>query len=162
MRPHSFVRATNTASIGAVAPLVGNTMKKIITEIVDEAWTDLLEKDDRTSPEDYPEMCLITKDELADFMRRPMIEITELELKVLDAAREWLIERNPQDPSSKALFAAVCRAYPGDLSAKEDCNCGEQDDCDECLPRAQIEAMVRQCEIDSTPAAEDSSVTVSA
>ena len=39
-------------------------------QTIDEAWTELLEKDDRTSPEDYPEMCLITKEELADFMRR--------------------------------------------------------------------------------------------
>jgi hypothetical protein len=29
-----------------------------------EAWQDLLEKDDRTSPEDYPDMVLITFEEL--------------------------------------------------------------------------------------------------
>lgn len=34
----------------------------------DEAWTDLLEKDDRNSPAEYPEMCLITKDELAGYI----------------------------------------------------------------------------------------------
>jgi hypothetical protein len=34
----------------------------------DKAWNELLNKDDRPSPEEYPEMCLITKDELADFM----------------------------------------------------------------------------------------------
>lgn len=32
------------------------------------AWHDLIEKNDRTSPEEYPEMCLITFDELADYM----------------------------------------------------------------------------------------------
>lgn len=36
--------------------------------LVERAWQDLLDKDDRTSPEDYPEMCLITKDELADIL----------------------------------------------------------------------------------------------
>lgn len=36
----------------------------------DDAWNELLEKDDRNSPEDYPEMCLITVEELRDFMRR--------------------------------------------------------------------------------------------
>ncbi len=36
----------------------------------EEAWSDLVEKDDRTSPEEYPEMCLITFDELRDYMRR--------------------------------------------------------------------------------------------
>jgi hypothetical protein len=39
-------------------------------DAVDAAWTELCEVDDRTSPEDYPEMCLITRDELADFMGR--------------------------------------------------------------------------------------------
>lgn len=32
------------------------------------AWQELLDKDDRTSPAEYPEMCLITFDELRDFM----------------------------------------------------------------------------------------------
>lgn len=36
----------------------------------DEAWHELVEKDDRNSPEDYPEMCLITIEELRDFMQR--------------------------------------------------------------------------------------------
>jgi hypothetical protein len=36
----------------------------------DDAWRDLVEKDDRNSPEDYPEMCLITFEELRDFMQR--------------------------------------------------------------------------------------------
>lgn len=34
------------------------------------AWQELIERDDRTSPEEYPEMALITRDELAEFMRR--------------------------------------------------------------------------------------------
>lgn len=33
------------------------------------AWDDLINKDDRNSPEDYPEMALITFDELAAYMR---------------------------------------------------------------------------------------------
>lgn len=37
---------------------------------VDEAWQELSEVGDRTSPEEYPDMCLITHDELADFMGR--------------------------------------------------------------------------------------------
>lgn len=36
----------------------------------DRAWQELVEYDDRTSPEEYPEMALITSDELADFMGR--------------------------------------------------------------------------------------------
>ena len=36
---------------------------------VEDAWQDLVEKDDRTSPEEYPDMALITRAELADYMR---------------------------------------------------------------------------------------------
>ena len=42
--------------------------ERAIDHSVDKAWQSLLEKDDRTSPADYPEMCLITKDELAEYM----------------------------------------------------------------------------------------------
>ncbi|MGM4906305.1 Lar family restriction alleviation protein [Tardiphaga sp. 866_E4_N2_1] len=36
----------------------------------DDAWHELVEKDDRNSPEEYPEMCLITIEELRNFMDR--------------------------------------------------------------------------------------------
>jgi hypothetical protein len=36
--------------------------------IVADCWQDLLDKDDRTSPVEYPEMALITHDELADYI----------------------------------------------------------------------------------------------
>lgn len=32
------------------------------------AWQDLVDKDDRTSPEEYPDMALITFEELRDYM----------------------------------------------------------------------------------------------
>ena len=35
----------------------------------EQAWQELLEKDDRTSPAETPEMCLITFGELRDFMQ---------------------------------------------------------------------------------------------
>lgn len=34
----------------------------------DKAWLDLSEVTDRTSPTEYPDMCLITSEELADYM----------------------------------------------------------------------------------------------
>jgi hypothetical protein len=34
----------------------------------DDAWQELVEKDDRTSPSEYPDMALITREELAEFM----------------------------------------------------------------------------------------------
>jgi hypothetical protein len=38
-------------------------------EAVERLWLDLLEKDDRTSPPEYPDMALITKDELGAALR---------------------------------------------------------------------------------------------
>jgi len=35
----------------------------------EQAWQDLIEMDDRTSPADQPEMALITFEELAGYMR---------------------------------------------------------------------------------------------
>lgn len=37
--------------------------------LLDECWSTLVEMTDRTSPEEYPDMCLITRDELGDFLR---------------------------------------------------------------------------------------------
>lgn len=39
-------------------------------EVVNQAWSDLVEKDDRTSPEEYPDMALISEAELREFMQR--------------------------------------------------------------------------------------------
>lgn len=39
-------------------------------EPVADLWQELCERDDRTSPEEYPEMCLITFEEFSDFIRR--------------------------------------------------------------------------------------------
>lgn len=35
---------------------------------VDEVWQELCEKDDRNSPAEYPDMVLITREELAEIM----------------------------------------------------------------------------------------------
>jgi hypothetical protein len=36
----------------------------------EQAWEILVNFDDRTSPEEYPDMCLITRGELIEFMSR--------------------------------------------------------------------------------------------
>jgi len=47
------------------APMAGETAPLYT---FDEAWDELVNKDDRTSPEEYPDMCLITRDELQCYM----------------------------------------------------------------------------------------------
>lgn len=58
------------------------------------AWQELCDKDDRTSPEEYPDMCLITKDELADFMARSPIAAPQPVQAVAVKALEWVETRD--------------------------------------------------------------------
>lgn len=37
--------------------------------MIETLWQDLLDKDDRTSPAEYPDMALITKEEFAEALR---------------------------------------------------------------------------------------------
>lgn len=39
-----------------------------IEPLLEQSWQVLLDKDDRTSPEEYPDMCLITRTELSEFL----------------------------------------------------------------------------------------------
>lgn len=41
-----------------------------LEQMIDQAWTDLVDKDDRTSPEEHQDMALITAEELREFMGR--------------------------------------------------------------------------------------------
>lgn len=84
--------------------------------------------------------------EQASIIERSKQMTTELEQKILDAAREWALDRAPRDSGEKALFIAVCRAYPNELVYKENCTCGEQDDCDECPTKAAMEAALNNLE----------------
>lgn len=46
-----------------------------MAKTVEALWQDLLDKDDRTSPEEYPDMALITFDELKEFLSEKDREI---------------------------------------------------------------------------------------
>lgn len=65
---------------------------------------------------------------------------------IVDAARDWIADRQPKDKDSKVLFLAVCRAFPEDLAYKENCTCGDPEDCDECFTRDQTEAALQKLE----------------
>jgi hypothetical protein len=56
-----------------------------------EAWQELVEYDDRTSPEEYPDMALITREELASFMERATHPTTRAAANVGRGVRiDWL------------------------------------------------------------------------
>jgi hypothetical protein len=42
-------------------------------DLIARLWQELIDKDDRNSPEEYPEMALITFDEFADYIKRVLI-----------------------------------------------------------------------------------------
>lgn len=59
-------------------------------------WLDLCEKSDRTSPEEYPDMCLIEQDELRDMLRYVAALSAQPEpakdeaVELREALRAWL------------------------------------------------------------------------
>lgn len=60
-------------------------------EAVEDLWQELCERDDRTSPEEYPEMCLINFDELSDFITRatPPVPAQDDALRIAVEALEY-------------------------------------------------------------------------
>lgn len=52
-----------------------------VTAIVDREWQSLLDKDDRTSPEEYPDMCLITREELHGVVNAALLETHQIRRK---------------------------------------------------------------------------------
>lgn len=68
-----------------------------LSELVREAWQDLMDVDDRNSPAEYPDMCLITSKELAEFMGRAsrlmaqggLAAAPSASLEVVDALRPF-------------------------------------------------------------------------
>jgi hypothetical protein len=42
----------------------------VLDKLIAEVWQEILDKDDRNSPEEYPEMVMITYEEFADYMQR--------------------------------------------------------------------------------------------
>lgn len=61
-----YVRAF-TAHRNDASTLPGDS---VVEAAKHDAWDELVNVDDRTSPEEYPDMCLITREELFDFMGR--------------------------------------------------------------------------------------------
>jgi hypothetical protein len=62
--------AVNADEIRAFLKLPAEARHAVLRgpKAIDDCWRELSEMDDRTSPADHPEMCLITLHELAAFM----------------------------------------------------------------------------------------------
>jgi hypothetical protein len=72
-----------------------------LTLLADREWQDLCEKDDRTSPADYPEMCLIARNELGGIISEGFLLAKDqgaaahraLEAKVVELVAERLADK---------------------------------------------------------------------
>lgn len=63
-----------------------------------DAWNELVHKDDRTSPDDYPDMCLISIDELKDYMERHTRPAPQAALDSIPPHLNYLIGRGKTRP----------------------------------------------------------------
>ena len=52
----------------AAAPLSGGGKVEVTNGVVDAQWQWLCDKDDRSSPVEYPDMALVTRDELGEII----------------------------------------------------------------------------------------------
>jgi hypothetical protein len=90
-----------------------------IDVILDQSWETLLNQDDRTSPPEYPDMCLITRDELQQFLnsaqftwheqKRHGISIEELRELDSGSAMGYFARGHFE----RYQFAAACNDYTG-------------------------------------------------
>lgn len=90
------------------APLAVNAAAASHPPIAAELWQDLVEKDDRTSPEEYPEMALISFDELAGYIAEAQSGL----LAALKALVPADFDEHPGDfmPEWHAARAAIAEA----------------------------------------------------
>jgi len=100
---------------------------RVTDEVVDREWDRLCEKDDRSSPVEYPDMALITRDELAEAMRTALpplgdgrAEIVEACIAAVEKARSDVIHSGSVDyvngvslGHSRAIAAIRSLSNPG-------------------------------------------------
>ena len=61
---------------------------------------------------------------------------------IANAAREWLEDRVICSETEKALARAILQLFPEDALTKENCDCRDREECDECPSQAALDAML--------------------
>lgn len=89
------------------------------------AWQELLEKDDRTSPEEYPEMALITSDELTRYIHGSFKGGMHEAVKILrDAAllheAENVASKKVVESEANLMAARILRSYANGIEIEAD------------------------------------------
>lgn len=103
------LRATLSASADQSGP----------TLTVEAAWQELLEVEDRTSPEDWPDMLLITQEELAGFMNRaaPADQSGVIGALVLRLIEDYGAESFERAPDDARVWIGGWSTYSGEKDA---------------------------------------------
>ena len=60
--------------------------RKSMSDLVERLWQNLLDKDDRNSPEEYPDMAMLTFDEFAGYIREASAPHAEQIAALMEAA----------------------------------------------------------------------------
>jgi hypothetical protein len=86
--------------------------KAALPSVIEREWQNILDKDDRNSPEEYPEMVMITYDELAQAMRAALEAESAGDerrepFKVLPGTYSW----QPEQPTEEMLNEARDWSY---------------------------------------------------
>jgi hypothetical protein len=69
----------------------------------EDAWDELVNKDDRTSPEEYPDMCLITFEELRDYILRASQPATPTA-----TGGDWISIEREKPPPVTRMRSKIC------------------------------------------------------
>lgn len=99
------------------APLSGKDGS--LREALDECWDDLVNKDDRTSPEEYPDMALITREELGDYLDRAALAAVPPETAKMEKLRREIAEDELDRLYRKANADYIEAETRGDAIAQE-------------------------------------------
>lgn len=94
------------------------TKPEIDAEGLDRIWSELVEKDDRTSPTEYPDMVLITREELAHYLAATRTRESE-EPVAVKIDREALRKRIENDPDEGEIGAGFEMFTPEAVAALE-------------------------------------------
>lgn len=88
-------------------------------EIVDFVWQGLLDKDDRTSPEEYPEMCLIEREELSSIIAEVMAEAAYQASEALTRPLEGVeaVLRRIAELEPETMLSSSTDRYSGERTA---------------------------------------------
>lgn len=101
-----LIAALRNAAPALIAMAKKLGQHEIVESVAEQAWQDLIEEDDRTSPAEYPDMALIRQGELAFYMALAA-NMAELERDKFRAMAVRLAKAMNDDENWSSAFATI-------------------------------------------------------